>query len=460
LFCIHQWKLLQLLRIDIFCLPSPATPGLPGKVCGNMPKLRLDSWKSIAEYLERSPRTVQRWHALNGLPVHHFGGCKGSVFAYAQEIDRWMITLAEETPCADGDGDEAFEARNKRSRDLTMRAREMWETHSEETLVTIAGLYRKAIDQDPCNAEALLGLADAMIASALKGAMDTSVAYSCATEALRRAEQLEANSVDVLCSQAWLNMVYGRKWRQARAGFEDILSKRPQGTFSLSGLALLHIADGNLSSASSCAWEAWMQNTLVSSLGAMVCWIKYLQGDYELALELVGQVRGSGGCGAIIAAVEALALNQAGADEASIKRIECLAMEYPQNQILQGALGYAYATTKQTGKALEILEDLTQPHVKKKPNNAYARALVFMGMGSGRDATPCLEASFDEGSLWSLGFRTDPVLRRLRGEARFDLLLQKVGTPVFNSGQAGRSLAFMVRTAANQREADRNLARA
>jgi hypothetical protein len=65
-----------------------------------MAKLRLDSWKSIAEYLERSARTVQRWHAYLGLPVHHFDGRKGSVFAYAEEIDRWLIGLAEETRMA------------------------------------------------------------------------------------------------------------------------------------------------------------------------------------------------------------------------------------------------------------------------------------------------------------------------------------------------------------------------
>jgi hypothetical protein len=205
-----------------------------------------------------------------------------------------------------------------------------------------------------------------------------------------------------------------------------------------------------------------MQNTLVSSLGAMVCWIKYLQGDVELALELVAQVRGSGGSGATLAVVEALALSQAEPNQSGVQRIEALAMEFPQNQILQGAVGYACAIAKQTGRALEILEELSQPRVKKKPNNAYARALVFMGMGSGRDATPCLEASFDEGSLWSLGFRSDPVLRRLQGEPRFDLLLQKIGTPTGKGTQAARSVAFMVRTASSELEleAERKLARA
>src|SRR5437867_9654696 len=34
------------------------------------PADRLDSWKEIAAYLRRSPRTVQRWERQEGLPVH------------------------------------------------------------------------------------------------------------------------------------------------------------------------------------------------------------------------------------------------------------------------------------------------------------------------------------------------------------------------------------------------------
>jgi phage terminase Nu1 subunit (DNA packaging protein) len=73
-------------------------------------RIRLDSWKSIAEYLERSTRTVQRWHAYHGLPVHHFGGSKGSVFGYAEEIDHWLVNLVEETRTAEMGEDEALEA--------------------------------------------------------------------------------------------------------------------------------------------------------------------------------------------------------------------------------------------------------------------------------------------------------------------------------------------------------------
>lgn len=41
---------------------------------------RLDSWKQIAAYLNKSERTVRRWHEVEGLPVHkHQHQQRGSV---------------------------------------------------------------------------------------------------------------------------------------------------------------------------------------------------------------------------------------------------------------------------------------------------------------------------------------------------------------------------------------------
>ena len=52
---------------------------------------RLDSWKEIARYLNRSVRTLYRWEKEEGLPVHrHHHKDLGSVFAYKGELDAWL----------------------------------------------------------------------------------------------------------------------------------------------------------------------------------------------------------------------------------------------------------------------------------------------------------------------------------------------------------------------------------
>ncbi|MGC9224884.1 MAG: tetratricopeptide repeat protein [Terracidiphilus sp.] len=73
--------------------PAPEEPPTP---------VRLSSWKEIAAYLQRDPRTVQQWEKKEGLPVHRLEHqTRASVYAYTNEIDAWLearsgLSLAEQ----------------------------------------------------------------------------------------------------------------------------------------------------------------------------------------------------------------------------------------------------------------------------------------------------------------------------------------------------------------------------
>lgn len=50
----------------------------------------LESWKAIAAYLDRDPRTVRRWEIQEGLPIHrHQHASRSSVYAYPSELEAW-----------------------------------------------------------------------------------------------------------------------------------------------------------------------------------------------------------------------------------------------------------------------------------------------------------------------------------------------------------------------------------
>src|SRR6478752_10847147 len=73
--------------------PAPSAIVLRGSFAmpeRNIPQKTLESWKQIAAYLDRSERTVRRWEASEGLPVHRREHEKqDTVFAFRHEIEAW-----------------------------------------------------------------------------------------------------------------------------------------------------------------------------------------------------------------------------------------------------------------------------------------------------------------------------------------------------------------------------------
>ncbi len=66
---------------------TPASPAVPPE---SPPGDRLNSWKEIAAYLKRDVRTLHRWEAQEGLPIHrHLHKKRGSVYAYRSELEAW-----------------------------------------------------------------------------------------------------------------------------------------------------------------------------------------------------------------------------------------------------------------------------------------------------------------------------------------------------------------------------------
>jgi tetratricopeptide (TPR) repeat protein len=89
----------------------PVGPGTSGSQNGE----RLDGWKSIAGYLDRDIRTVQRWELNEQLPVHRLEHRqRGSAYAFTGELDEWMAK--RDHGLDEGDGPDASRPRKSRVR--------------------------------------------------------------------------------------------------------------------------------------------------------------------------------------------------------------------------------------------------------------------------------------------------------------------------------------------------------
>ena len=418
---------------------------------GSLLQHRLDSWKAIARHFGRSCRTVQRWHAEFGLPVRRLGGNKGAVFAYAEELDAWMrscgqsivgrtVEIPEDvphTPQVGEDPDRHIKildtslisgASKARAAELVVLAHKMWESLSPSNIRVIARLFHEAIELDPGSAAAFSGLSFALIAEGVWGLVRPPAAYSSAKAAMQRALEIDSQYPMAKCAAAWLNMVSTRNWPEARRGFDEAFANQPQSTQAMVGRAVLHIAAECLKEASGILQEAVQLSPLSSTAITFYCWNEYLAGKYPSALHQIEQYRYSGRRGPVADAVEALAYIQLEEPDFYIQRLETMAVDSRYLDVTQGALGYAYAVNGQEQKASEILDAMTH-HEACELHDPYAIALILIGLNRRQEAVKRLEQSYQEGSLWSLGFQSDPILASLRNDPHYRLFLSKVSYP-------------------------------
>jgi Tfp pilus assembly protein PilF len=105
---------------------------------------RLDSWKDIATYLKRSVRTVRRWEAEEGLPVHrHHHQSSGSVYAFNTEIDAWVLSRRVQVAAASASMQEAARGDvHPESNDGFRRGLLLAGAVALTALVTTLGLWR------------------------------------------------------------------------------------------------------------------------------------------------------------------------------------------------------------------------------------------------------------------------------------------------------------------------------
>jgi TolB-like protein/Flp pilus assembly protein TadD len=91
-----------------------------------------------------------------------------------------------------------------------------------------------------------------------------------------------------------------------------------------------------------------------------------------------------------------------------------------------GLLGNAYAVSGKTAEALKVLDQLEQIS-KQRYVAAYSFALVHLGLGHKDEALRWLEKSYEDRAAYDvLSIPHDPLLDPLRGDPRFEALVEKI----------------------------------
>lgn len=406
---------------------------------------RLDTWKAIAAYLGRNARTAIRWEKQNGLPIHRIpGGTRQAVFAYCHEIDNWMksgrVPIEPEGSGPEGltSPDQSFassinvpsSAEVARASFFVDDANTLWSSLSPMNLGMLAKSFREAIDIDPTNAEAFAGLSFTYLAGGVMGVHEIPFAYFSARAAIARAVDLAPEHPEVLTAKAWLSLVLDKDQPRARRDFEAARALAPILPPIHIGIAMSHLITGESQNAFNILRDTLQHVPMNAPVISLLCWSAYLNGAYAKALSYIEDARLFGLSGPIVDAVEALSLIHSVELSQSIPRIEAIAAGSMRPQLLQGILGYALALSGERQRATEILEAITSSSPSDHHDSAYTPALAMIGLGNKKEAVSWLAKSYQKGSLWSFGYRCDPVLKPLYGEPAFEEFLSETYYPM------------------------------
>ena len=373
------------------------------------------------------------------MPVRRVGGATGSVFAYTHELDDWLRNrhsffedqateispvlvptasvegrLDSEKPhrCAD-----VPDTAREESEALVALARKMWRVLSYSSLSRVAQTFRQAIDQDCTSAAAFAGLSAALTVDSLLGGPESQDAFASAKAALRRAMELDPDFPEAVCMSGWIKILEKRDRDSAHLALQTARRERRLTARSLVGLGLLHVSEGKVEEASACFHQASQQSALNTIYAEFNCWGMYLAGDFPGLVRLIAQDRSIGRSGPLLDAIEAMVLVLTGQPISKMEKLRGSSMTGHPNPVLLGVLGYAYAATEQRQKAEELLGQLKTTRLSEQ--NHYAVALILLGLRRDQEAVERLRLSYEAGSLWSLAFRSDPMLHRLSGCEQF-----------------------------------------
>jgi TolB-like protein/tetratricopeptide (TPR) repeat protein len=307
-----------------------------------------------------------------------------------------------------------------------LHGRAAWNKRTKEGFEDAIRFFEQAVASDPRYPEAYAGLADSYN---FLGAYDRTPrnALARARRAAERAVALDGTLAETHTSLAWARFRADWDWPGAELSFKRALALNP-------GYATAHQWYASFLSTLGRHDEAIAESRRSLSLDpqspimhrslAVVYYLarRYAEAEGE-ARQALGLEPESPAGQLTLARIRAARGDVLGAIAACEK-----IPEGRRTDDFAAFLGYFQARAGRRPEALAALERM-RAAAREGRATAHDRALLHLGLGEHDAALEALGDSVDERSPFVLGLSTQPILDPLRGDARFQALVRRVGLP-------------------------------
>jgi len=313
---------------------------------------------------------------------------------------------------------------NPEAYELYLKGRFFWNKRSGLDLRKAIDFFNQAIAKDPNYALAYAGLADSYLLLPNYGGAATADVVPPARAAVAKALELDESLAEAYASRGLLDTLDLRLER-AVTQMERAVQLKPNYATGHHWLGLGHLALGHFDQAIAEGKRAAELDPLSVIINADFAWTYACAHRFD---EAEAQAR------------KTLEIDPrfflahyylGGIRQAKDQLTEAIA-EYQQAFDLNGdfyslaALGGAYARAGNKVEAQKILARMNN-EAKSRHVAAYAWALLYLGLGDKNRAVDELETAYQRGDTnYLFVLKTDPSFNDLRGNPRFEALVQKV----------------------------------
>ncbi len=286
--------------------------------------------------------------------------------------------------------------------------------------------FKKAIEIDNYYALAYSGLADAYIVLGLYG-KDAPIeliplAISSATDALEIDDRLAEAHISLGCAKA----IFQWNWEGAETEFLQGIELKPEYAVAHHWYAINLLTPlGRFEEAEQEIRNAQELEPMSLVINATVGLVSYFARQYDTAVDYFRRTLDMDPDYAVSNFFLGRALVQTGDYREAMEHFQKGLKAYGDSANMLATFGHAAAVSGKKDIALKILNQLLELS-QSMYVSSYDLAAIYCGLKDFDQALFWLEKAFEERAYLMIYLRVDPILEPLRGEKRFQNLVQKI----------------------------------
>jgi len=323
---------------------------------------------------------------------------------------------------------------NSEAHQLYLKGRYFLSRRTEEGLKKSVEFFNQAIDKDSGYALAYSGLADSnmyLLKLAFLRGLSRKESYERAKAAATKALELDDNLAEAHTSLALVKMEYEWDWASSEGEFKRAIQLNPGFAEAHHQYSHYLTAMGRSSESLAESLRALELDPLSLVLNGHLAWHYLYARQYDQAIQQCQKTAELDRNYPETADFRGLAYEQKGMYREAIAELQMAVNLSGNSPHIKAELGHAYAIAGETTPALDILDELkrgsTETHI-----SSYDIAVIYIGLGRKDQALEALENAYQERSEWLRYVKVDPRLDPLRGDPRFEKLVNQVLPPASN----------------------------